>query len=147
MCNSAPLESRGQSSTFAVEFAVAHGLVEVVYRCLLRHSLCRLEKHFKPIGKPSGKLWGYVTGIVLEPGTPFIRCPGSRCLKCRSAFHYNTPRLVQYQGTFFPRSPPAAASKKRKKGFSGDTREPPAEGAALCPPACTRYARDRFYCC
>src|SRR6266536_829097 len=115
MCNSAPLESRSQSSTFAVEFAVAHGLVEVVYRCVLRHSLGRLEKHFKPIGKPSGKLRGYVTGIVFEPGTPLVRGHGSSCLKCRFLFHYNPPCPVQIKGTNLHRSPPAAASKKRKK--------------------------------
>src|SRR6266568_8854952 len=133
MCNSAPLESRSQSSTFAVEFAVAHGLVEVVYRCLLRHSLRRLEKHFKSIGKSSGKLWGYVTGIVLEPGTFLVRCPGSRCLKCRFVFHYNPPCPVQIQGTFFPRSPPAAASKKRKKGFSGTPTHCPPDSVPRTP--------------
>src|SRR5947209_14635606 len=96
MCNSAPLEGRGQSSTFAVEFAVAHGLVEVVYRCLLRHGLRRLEEHFKPIGKAGGKLGGNITGVVLEPGTLLVGCPGSRCLKCRFVFHYYPPFPVRY---------------------------------------------------
>src|SRR6266567_958520 len=143
MCNSAPLESRSQSSTFVVEFAVAHGLVEVVYRCLLRHSLRRLEKHFKSIGKPSGKLWGYVTGIVLEPGASFVGCPGSRCLKCRFVFHYNPPCPVQIQGTFFPSLAACGGKQKEKKRFfRGTPPSPQQSAAALCTPACTRYARD-----
>src|SRR6266571_1271531 len=98
------------------------------YRCLLRHSLGRFEKHFKSIGKPSGKLWGYVTGIVLEPGASFVGCPGSRCLKCRVVFHYNPPCPVQIQGTFWGKGKSWGHPKPRQGGFAPCTPLPNARG-------------------